>query len=52
MTTMNAIIYYIAEMALEKIDNVAKWLLDQIGYDQGNIFKCIHNDDLVFGKFH
>ena len=35
MTTMLAIIYYIAEMALEKIDNVTNWLPDQIQYDQG-----------------
>ena len=46
MTTMIAIIYYIAEMALEKLDNVAKWLLDQIGYDQGIISQGLHNDDL------
>ena len=35
MTTMLAIIYFIAEMALEKIDNVTNWLLDRIQYYQG-----------------
>ena len=35
MTTMLAIIYYTAEMAMEKIDNVTNCLLDQIKYDQG-----------------
>ena len=47
MTTMIAIIYYIAEIALEKIDDVTSWLLDQIGYAQGIIFQYVHNNDLA-----
>ena len=31
----------------EKIDNVKNWLLDQIGYDEGIVFQCVHNNDLA-----